>query len=145
MCQALAWLADTDAGVEVFVSRSPAKPVQEGVRLGLTRQDAAVLREVARTFLRQEPEPEFVIEGLVEEIKEKPERFDGSVVIQPPLPNQPGVRKIRVRFEQQDRGLVYDAARDKKWVRVPGDLVRDRHLALLNPHDFSIVEPDDGG
>ena len=118
----------------------------EPVRLGLTRQDAAVLQEVARTFSRQEPEPEFVIEGLVEEIKEKPECFNGSVVIQAPLPNQPGVRKIRVNFDQRYRDLVYDAARDKKWVRVIGDLARDgKSLTLLDPHDFSIVEPDDEG
>lgn len=146
MCQALARLADSDAGVEVSISWSPAKPVQAPVRLGLTRQDATVLQEVARTFSRQEPEPEFVIEGLVEEIKEKPERFDGSVVIQAPLPGQSGVRKIRVRFERRDRDLVYEAAKDKKWVRVIGNLVREGgFLALLDPRDFSIVEPDDEG
>lgn len=146
MCQALAKLADTDAGVEISISWSPAKPVQEPVRLGLTRQDAAVLQEVARTFSRQEPEPEFVIEGLVEEIKEKPEAFSGSVVIQAPLPNQPGVRKIRVKFDEQYRELVYNAARDKLWVRVIGDLAREgKHLTLLGPHDFSVVEPNDEG
>lgn len=144
MCQALAKLADSDAGVEVSVSWSPAKPVQPPVRLALSRQDAAVLQEVARIFSRQEPEPEFVIEGLVEEIKEKPERFDGSVVIQAPLPNQPGVRKIRVHFDQTYRDIVYDAARNKKWVRVIGDLAREgKFLTLLGPRDFSIVEPGD--
>ncbi|WP_147040203.1 hypothetical protein [Skermanella aerolata] len=144
MCQALAKLADSDAGVDVSISWSPAKPVQEPIHLGLTRQDAAVLQEVAHSFSRREPEPDFVIEGLVEEIKEKPERFDGSVVIQAPLPNQLGVRKIRVRFDQRYRDIVYDAARNKKWVRVIGDLGRDgKSLTLFDPRDFSIVEPDD--
>jgi hypothetical protein len=144
MCQALAKLADSDAGVDVSISWSPAKPVQEPIHLGLTRQDAAVLQEVAHSFSRTEPEPDFVIEGLVEEIKEKPERFDGSVVIQAPLPNQLGVRKIRVRFDQRYREIVYDAARNKKWVRVIGDLGRDgKSLTLFDPRDFSIVVPDD--
>jgi hypothetical protein len=144
MCQALAKLADNESGIEVSVSWSPAKPASGPIRLSLTPQDSAVLHEVARTFAQEEPEPEFVLVGLVEEIKEKPERFDGSVVIQAKLPQQTSVRKIRVHFAERDRDFVYDAAKNKRWVRVIGNLARDgKHLKLDEPHDFSIVEPSD--
>jgi hypothetical protein len=144
MCQALAKLADSENGIQVSVSWSPAKPTNGPIGLSLTPQDSAVLREVARVFARQEPEPEFLLEGLVEEIKEKPERFDGSVVIQEKLPQQAGVRKIRVHFAERDREFVYDAAKNKRWVRVTGNLARDGKLLKLDePHDFSIVEPSD--
>jgi hypothetical protein len=144
ICQALAKLADNESGIQVSVSWSPAKPTSGPIRLSLTPQDSAVLHEIARTFARQEPEPEFELEGLVEEIKEKPERFDGSVVIQAKLPQQAGVRKIRVHFAQRDREFVYEAAKNKRWVRVIGNLARDgKLLKLEEPHDFSIVEPSD--
>jgi hypothetical protein len=144
ICQALAKLADNESGVQISVSWSPAKPASGPIRLSLTPQDSAVLHEVARTFARQEPDPEFVVVGLVEEIKEMPERFDGSVVIQAKLPQQNGIRKIRVHFAQGDRDLVYEAARNKRWVRVTGNLARDGKLLKLDePHDFSIVEPSD--
>jgi len=144
MCQALAKLADNESGVQVSVSWSPAKPANGPIRLSLTPQDSAVLHEVARTFARQEPEPEFVVVGLVEEIKEQPERFDGSVVIQTKLPQQTGVRKIRVHFAERDREFVYEAGKNKRWVRVTGSLARHGKLLTLDePHDFSIVEPSD--
>jgi len=144
MCQALAKLAENDNGIQISVSWSPAKPTGGPICLSLTPQDSAVLHEVARTFARQEPEPEFVLEGLVEEIKEKPERFDGSVVVQAQLPQQAGLRKIRMKFDERYRDLVYDAAKNKQWVRVIGNLVREgKLLKLLDPHDFSVVEPSD--
>jgi hypothetical protein len=144
MCQALANLAENESGIQVSVTWTPAKPAGNPIRLSLTRQDSAVLHEVARTFARQEPEPEFILEGLVEEIREKPERFDGSVVIQAKLPQQVGVRKIRVRFAERDREFVYEAAKNRRWVRVTGSLAREgKVLKLDEPHDFSIVEPSD--
>jgi hypothetical protein len=144
LCQALANLADNESGIQISVSWSPAKPASGPIRLSLTPQDSAVLHEVARTFAWQEPEPEFVVIGLVEEIKEKPERFDGSVIIQAKLPQQVGVRKIRVHFAERNREFVYEAAKNKQWVRVIGNLARDGKLLKLDePHDFSIVEPSD--
>jgi hypothetical protein len=140
LCQALARLADNDAGVQVSVSWSPAKPAEAPVSLNLSPQDAAVLHEVAREFARHVPEPEFVLEGLVEEIKEKPDRFDGSVMVTTQIPDQ-GLRKVQVRFDETYRDLVYDAAKDKKWIRVVGSLTRDaKVLKLLEPHDFEIIE-----
>ena len=144
LCQALANLADTDEGIRISVGWSPAKPAGEPVGLSLSRHDAAVLSEVARTFAGQEPEPDFLVEGLVEEIREQPDRFDGSVVIQALLSGYARVRKIRVHFEQPNRDLVYTAALHKKWVRVIGKLVRDgRYLKLLEPRDFAGGQPDD--
>ena len=144
MCHALAKLADSDAGVEISVGWSPAKPVQEPVSIGLTRQDAAVLDEVARTFSRQEPEPDCTIEGLIRQINVKLDSFDGSVIFEAHLPNQSGLKKVKVDFEERHRERVFRAAHEKKWARITGELRRDgRVLTLLEPRDFMIVEPDD--
>lgn len=143
MCQALGRLADNDVGIQVSVSWSPAKPIAGPKCLSLTRQDSAVLRDVARAFARNVPEPEFVVEGLVEGINEPPERFEGSVVVQAQIPQQ-GLRKVRVQFNAADRNLVYDAAKNKQWVRVIGSLAREgKLLKLHDPHDFKIIEPGD--
>jgi hypothetical protein len=68
-CQSLANLADNDAGVEVSVSWSPAKPaVLQPVLLSLSRSDAAILQDVAREFASREPEPNARIEGIITQI-----------------------------------------------------------------------------
>lgn len=144
LCQSLAKLADNDSGVEVSVAWSPAKPLDAPVRVRLSREDAAILRDVSRNFSYLEPEPGFLIEGLIEEIKEKPERFDGSVLVQAKLPDQNGIRKIRVTFDEKDREVVFRAAEGKKWIRVTGELVREANsVTLKNPREFAMIEPTD--
>lgn len=141
LCQSLAKLADNKSGAEVSIGWSPAKPVDTHSKLRLSRENAAVLREVARHFSRQEPDPDFVLEGPIEEIRSKPYEFDGQVVVQATLPNHVRVRKFRVRFDERYRSTVYDAAKARKWIRVIGDLYHEgKYLRLAEPRDFSIIE-----
>jgi hypothetical protein len=143
LCMALAKLADNDTGIEVSIAWSPAKPEGPPKRVALTRHDGSVLQEVARSLSAQEPERDFIIEGRIEEIKERSEDFQGSVVLEAPIAGR-GVRKIRVRFEAPERDLVFDAAKSKQWVRVTGDLVRDgKSLSLLGPREFAVMQPEE--
>lgn len=144
LCQSLAGLSDNDAGVEVSVSWSPARPAGEPARLPLNRQDAALLREAARTFAREEPEPDAVIEGFVTQISEDPRTFDGSATLGIPVEG----RRLRIAritgFQAKDRELLIAAFRDRRPVRVEGELMvegprlklgRIRELVVLGGAD----------
>jgi hypothetical protein len=141
-CLALAKLAREGGGIDVSIVWSPAQPEGESVGIRLKREDASVLTEAAKELSRQEPEPDVSLEGLVAAITEEPERFDGSAVLETNVLG--GVRRVRIQFGGPERRLIYDAARDKKWVRVVGDLQREgRRLTLMNPRDISVIEVED--
>jgi hypothetical protein len=95
LCDALGRLADNEVGVEVSVSWSPAKPVSDAVKLSLSPRDGAILKEVARIFSRDEPEPDTHIEGIITQIGEDPETFDGTTIIQAAVEGR--LRRVRIK------------------------------------------------
>jgi hypothetical protein len=98
--------------------------------------------EASGLLARQEDEPDFSLEGCIAAIAEAPERFDGAVVIETVISG--AVRKVRVRFGEADRRTIYDAAKEKRWIRVVGDLRREgQRLLLLNPRDIALIEAAD--
>jgi hypothetical protein len=140
LCQALAKLADNDVGTEISVSWSPAKPVSEPVRLALSRQDAAVLQEVARTFAREEPEPDAQVQGIITKIAEDPKTFDGSATIEALVEGR--LRRVNiVGIESSQRDMLIEAFRDRKRVLVEGELALTAgHLHLRNPRQLVLLE-----
>ncbi|MCK8787367.1 hypothetical protein M0638_23640 [Roseomonas sp. NAR14] len=142
LCQSLAKLARDGEGVDISIGWSPVQPEEAPVEIKLMREDAAVLVEAAKMLARQEDEPNVSIEGLVARIDEAPERFDGSAVLETAIGGV--VRKVRVQFQEGDRLKIYDAAKEKRWVRVLGDLSREgQKLSLLNPRDITLIEASD--
>lgn len=141
-CQALAKLAREGDGIDVSLSWSPVQPEQVPAFIRLKREDASVLTEAAKFLASQEDEPGVSLEGLVAAITESPERFDGAAILETIISG--AVRKVRIKFDEGQRGTIYDAAKEKRWIRVVGDLRRDGpRLQLLNPRDLSLVEPSD--
>lgn len=139
LCQALAKLARDGEGVSVSVEWSPAKPEPAPVMIRLQREDAAVLTEAGRTLAGQEPEPDVAVVGQVAAIAEAPERFDGSAVLL--TVSDGAARRVQVQFGQAERGVIYDAAKEKRLIRVVGDLRREgQRLHLLNPRDVAVIE-----
>jgi len=140
LCQSLAKLADNDVGAEVSISWSPAKPVSEPVRLALTRQDAAVLNEVAREFARQELELGARLEGIITQIREDPKTFDGSATIEALVEGR--LRRVHITgFLHNVRELLIDAFRNRKRIEVEGELtVEGNRFRLANPRDLIVRE-----
>jgi hypothetical protein len=137
LCEALGNLADNELGVEVSVSWSPAKPIPISVGLSLTPRDAAVLKEVAREFASEEPEPDAQIEGIVTEISEDPRTFDGSTTIEAAIEGR--LRRVRVQFDPSDRDVLIEAFRQRSPIRVQGELSSDNNrLNLRNPRGLTI-------
>lgn len=140
LCHSLSKLADNDSGIEISVSWSPAKPFSEPQKLVLTRQDSAILSEVARSFSAQEPEPEMMLEGPITVIEEAAQRFDGSAVIDALVGNR--IRRVKVRFGPSERDSVFEAAKGKQWVRVVGEIVREgRGLVLADARGLEVIAP----
>jgi hypothetical protein len=143
LCQSLAKLADNDVGTEISVSWSPAKPLTEPVRLDLTRQDAAVLQEVARAFARDEPEPDACVEGIITQIAEDPKTFDGAATVEALVEGR--LRRVHiVRFADNERDLLIDAFRQRKRIQVEGELTLEgNRLKLDNPRRLVVLEEYD--
>jgi hypothetical protein len=141
-CKALANLAREGAGIDVSVEWSPLRPENEPVSIQLRREDSAVLTQAANLLVESEIEPDVGLVGLVANIDSPIESFDGIAVIQTQID---GVfRKVRVKFEEAERRRIFDAASDRRWIRVVGDLRRDRQrLLLLNPRDVEQIDVAD--
>ena len=141
--QALARLARDGNGIDISVNWSASSPSGPRATLVLRRDDAPLLTEAAQELSRNEDEPDFVLQGLVAAIAEPPERFDGSAVVEALIGS--GLRRVRVRFDETQRDAIYDAAREKRWIRLVGDLHRDgQRLSLLRPRDVVEITALDG-
>jgi hypothetical protein len=142
LCDALGKLADNEVGAEVSVSWSPAKPVSDIVRLSLTPRDGAILKEVARVFARDEPEPDSHIEGIITQISEDPQTFDGTTTIQAAVEGR--LRRVRVKFDPLDRDRLIDAFRHRWPIRVEGELSAEgSRLRLQNPRGLEVIPGQD--
>jgi hypothetical protein len=144
LCEALANLADNDVGIEVSVSWSPAKPVphsQGGVRLALTPRDATVLKEVARVFTREEPEPDKYIEGIITQIAEDPHTFDGSTTVEAVVDGR--LRRVHVQFSLNERDFLIDAFKNRARIKVQGELISEGNRLKLNgPRGLTSTTPE---
>ena len=142
LCLALARLAREGNGVDVSVEWSPVRPESDLVKFQLRRDDASILTEAANELAREWDEPDVSLEGLVAAITEPPEQFDGSAVVETMIAG--AIRKVRVQFDKAQRDTIYDAAKEKRWIRLVGDLRRDRQrLLLLNPRDLALIDAED--
>lgn len=140
---ALAKIAREGDGVDLSLDWSPTQPEPEAIKISLNREDAVILSEAARVLASEEPEPGATLIGSVAVIAEAPERFNGEATLVTLIDGKP--RKVRVMFGANDREKIYDAAKEKLWVRVVGDLQREKQrLVLLSPRDITIVAPDEG-
>ena len=142
LCQSLAKLADNDVGTEVSVSFSPAKPVSEPVRLALSRQDAAVLQEIAREFAREEPDLNAQLQGVITQIAEDPKTFDGSATIETLVEGR--LRRVHISgFEENERDVLIDAFRKRKRTQVEGELTLEgNRFRLRSPRGLVVKEQD---
>jgi hypothetical protein len=141
LCLALAKLAQRE-GVDLSVSWSPADPEPSPAVLRLSREDAGLLHQVAQEMKATEPEPDFQLEGVVTNISSPQQKADGMLLIEALLNGS--VKKVRVEFGAKDRDTVFEAGKNKLWIKVVGELRREgKKLVLQNPRELEIVQPDD--
>jgi hypothetical protein len=142
LCQALGNLACNELGVEITVNWTPAKPVPRIARLSLTPSDGAILTEVARVFARDEPEPDTAIEGIITQISEDPHTFDGSTTVEAAVEGR--LRRVRVNFDPHYRNVLIEAFRQRKPIRVEGELASEgTRLHLRNARGLVIMPNQD--
>lgn len=142
LCLALSRLAREGDGIDISINWSASKVEDEGSRITLRRDDSSLLNEAARILAAEEDEPDFLMEGLVARISEPPEEFSGAAIVEGFVGNT--LRKVRVNFDEGSRTTIYDAAREKKWVRLSGDLSRaNNRLSLKRPRLIEILDSDD--
>jgi hypothetical protein len=93
-------------------------------------------------FATEEPEPDASIEGIITAITEDPATFDGTATVEAPIEGR--LRRVQVSgFERSDRDLLIDAFKQRRRVRVEGELHAEaRRLRLRNPRKLA-VELDD--
>ena len=142
LCMALAKLAREGDGIDLSVAWSPVNPETRPVSISLKRQDASILTEAAKALATQEPETNTTLQGLLAGIVEDPERFDGSAILEAYISGS--LRRVKVKFNEDERDKIYNAALRKEWVQVVGELTREgTRLRLNNPRNIEIVELDE--
>jgi len=141
LCDALSALAREGDGVDVSVTWSLTNtPPSKAEMLSLRREDAQILLEAKRALLESEPLLDQTIEGVILSVTNSLDSFDGSAVIVAPV--NASIRRVRVKFQERDRRMVFEAAQRMAGIRVVGDLeARGTRLALLNPRDITVLEP----
>ena len=141
LCYALSKLADTDNGIEISVAWSPARPVGRPYSLRLSRDEGAILAEVAKEFSAQDPEPEAILQGPISVIEGASDP-SGNAIVDCLIGER--VRRVRIQYSEDQRDIVFEAARNKLWVRLSGELVRDgRILKLVNAKGLTVLSPAD--
>ena len=142
LCMALAKLAREGDGIDLSVAWSPVNPEDKPVFLSLKRQDASILTEAAKALATQEPETNTTLQGLLAGIIEDPERFDGSAILEASISGS--LRRVKVKFSESERDKIYNAAVNKEWVQVVGELTREgTRLQLNNPRNIKIIHFDE--
>lgn len=142
LCMALAKLAREGDGIDLSVAWSPVNPEDKPVAISLKRQDASILTEAAKALATQEPETNMTLQGLLAGIIEDPERFDGSAILEASISGS--VRRVKVKFSENEREKIYNAAVNKEWVQVVGELTREgTRLRLNNPRNIEIIHFDE--
>lgn len=141
LCSALGALARDAGGIDLSVAWCPTRPEPDRVSVRFDKDDSPILLEAAKVLESQEPEPGTRLAGLISGITEDIERFDGRAILQTLYEGKS--RRIPVEFGESDRETIFDAMKNKKFVRLVGDLVsKGPRLLLRNPRDIQTLSND---
>jgi hypothetical protein len=97
---------------------------------------------MSRRLKEVEPIPELRVVGVVEHIINQQSGWDGDAVLLASINGK--LRRVKVKFDQAQRGAVFAAGEAKLFVEVTGELqTRGSRLNLLNPRDFIVLDNEE--
>ena len=143
LCEAVARLAEPFPELDVIVTWARTRPVdaiQSVVRF--SKADAPILREAARVFRREAPQPDVCITGPVERLTREERESDGTITIRAYIDGK--VRSVTAVLRHTDYGRAIRAHGEKASIVLQGDLERmGQRWRLLNPRVVEVISPTD--
>jgi hypothetical protein len=141
LCQALAHLARDGEGADISIRWSLTKPEIGNPTLRLTREDAQSLTEAAGRLSEYQSLPDVTVEGVITNIKEEPNAFDGKTTLEAIVEKR--LRRVTVDFAKDDnatRDALIDAFKHRKRISVTGELARESgRLRLEKPRELEVL------
>lgn len=147
LCDAAAKLIDDGNGLDVSLTWALTRPAPlRRVQVVFARSDADTLQEAAKVLREREPRPAERIQGFVAALARDKNAKEGRVTVKTLIDNKPS--SVKIYFKQEDYKEISDAHKDRRFITLEGDLVREGHRwKLSNPRDLSVLpaDTDDSG
>ena len=143
LCEAVAELAEPFPELDVIVTWARTRPV-DGIQsiVRFSKADAPILREAARVFRSEAPQPDMCITGPVERLTREESELDGTITIRAYVESK--VRSIKAVFRYADYGRAVRAHGEKASIVLHGDLERvGQRWRLLNPRVVEVISTVD--
>ncbi len=139
LCEAVAAITELGSGSDISVMWARTRPTPEpSTRVSFSRDDGAILKEVARQFRLLEPRNEFTVFGIIERCTRQKFETWGSVSIAAIIDGH--VQMVRVDLAADDYERAVEAHKNKNAIYLTGELRRDgQRWRLYNARDLAIV------
>ena len=143
LCEALAQMLEPYESLDVSTTWARSRPVQ-GPRhtVRLSKDDALILREAARSFRSREPRLDFRLFGSVQRLKRDHSETDGTVTLRAHFDGK--TQSVTAVLNESDYDRAITAHRVKAPVIVDGDLDRfGERWRLVNPRIAEVILGED--
>ena len=148
LCDALARMTEPFRTLDVDVSWARTRPVSNPPpKVRFSHSSTPFLREAARLFRSQVPQPDVQLIGFIGQLKRGKNGDDGTVRLSTrSIGNRQNPVSVTVVLEREDYENAVQAHRDRAPVVMSGDLERfGERWRLLNPVLREIIRYDENG
>jgi hypothetical protein len=143
LCEAVAAIAEHGSGSDISIMWARTRPTPEPTtKVSFSRDDGAVLKEVARQFRLHEPRDEYTVVGIIERCTRERKRASGTISIAALIDNRAQI--VRVNLFANDYEKAVEAHKKKNAVHITGELRRDgQRWHLYNPRELFVITDGD--
>jgi DNA polymerase III alpha subunit len=143
LCEAVAAIAEHGSGSDISIMWARTRPTPEPTtKVSFSRDDGAVLKEVARQFRLHEPRDEYTVVGIVERCTRERKRASGTISIAALIDNRAQI--VRVNLFANDYEKAVEAHKKKNAVHITGELRRDgQRWHLYNLRELFVITDGD--
>ena len=123
LCDAVAGLIENSTDLDITVTWARTRPtLQTAHRIALSKGDAEILKEAARTSRARHPRPDVSLLGYVRQLKRDQDEVEGLVTLRAIIDDKP--QSVRAVLDQANYSVAVQAQGSNTPVAVKGDLER---------------------
>jgi hypothetical protein len=139
LCEAVAAIAEHGTGADVSIMWARTRPTPEAsTKVWFSKDDGAILKEVARQFRLKEPRDDFNVVGIIERCTRTKKRASGSISIAALIDNRAQIVRVDLNAGEYEKAV--EAHKKKNAVQITGELRRDgERWHLYNPREFFVI------
>lgn len=143
LCEALAGLVESSGEAEISITWAKTRPTPEQRRkVAFSKDDGAILREVAREFRSAEPKVDETFEAFVIKLDRREDVTEGMITLRSLIDGQ--IISVRSRLAEQQYAVALAAHNKRTPLSINGDLIKRGHRWWLeNPRSLAEKEISD--